>query len=260
MLAYGSAQARAEAGAVMDHLARIVWKPITWLPESPDQYPDGLPRVKPEIDRVSWLPNGDIPRRGSFPPFAFETFGLPVSELLVVAVPLGYNVAIARRHRNLELLLSIPVSGVMNVFDALCTLYASATGQSPVIGMKRIAAIEWRPADDQPRVSRALLNLLRETLGDEVGTKGQSEIREHTLVDLGDEEVDQIQIDLDRATRSIVDVVYVDESWQPDEPPEHYVSLPLQAVPRFAEAILYIYRRTHEHEFEGPDAGLPGGM
>ncbi len=25
------------------HIDRVVWKPINWLPESPDQYPDGLP-------------------------------------------------------------------------------------------------------------------------------------------------------------------------------------------------------------------------
>ena len=35
--------------AYFRRIDRIVWKPINWLPESPDQYPDGLPpSFKPE--------------------------------------------------------------------------------------------------------------------------------------------------------------------------------------------------------------------
>ena len=32
----------------MMHIEKIVWKELDWLPESPDQYPDGLPTPKPE--------------------------------------------------------------------------------------------------------------------------------------------------------------------------------------------------------------------
>ena len=45
---------------------RIVWKPISWYPESPDQYPDGLPpSFKPEMVFVPlagggvWFVEGD---------------------------------------------------------------------------------------------------------------------------------------------------------------------------------------------------------
>ena len=42
------------------YIDRIAWKEIDWWPESPDQYPDGLPpSFKPEF-KFAILPGGDV--------------------------------------------------------------------------------------------------------------------------------------------------------------------------------------------------------
>jgi hypothetical protein len=48
----------------MQHIERVVWKPINWFPESPDQYEGGVPPPKPESlavelsDGCWWLVTG----------------------------------------------------------------------------------------------------------------------------------------------------------------------------------------------------------
>jgi hypothetical protein len=40
-------------------------------------------------------------------------------------------------------------------------------------------------------------------------------------------------------------------------PEKPILSIDAARVPEVVDALLYIHRRTHEHEYEGPDAGLP---
>ncbi|HET9984257.1 MAG TPA: hypothetical protein VFQ38_11745 [Longimicrobiales bacterium] len=48
-------------GGFSTHLERVVWKPITWDPESPEQLSGGVPVPRPE----SWL----VPLRGTLEDF-----------------------------------------------------------------------------------------------------------------------------------------------------------------------------------------------
>ena len=41
----------------MEHIDRIIWKPIDWYPDSPDRYPDGLPPITPEMTVVDLRPD-----------------------------------------------------------------------------------------------------------------------------------------------------------------------------------------------------------
>jgi hypothetical protein len=151
----------------MKHIDRIVWKPINWYPESPDQYPDRLPPAKPETEMVQldegrWL----------------WIDGLQLGGSVDVTLLEGENTHL-HTWPNGQITRS-PRSGTWHFFDP--------ENMSP----QEMA--DWFQADrgfpDGPRVTPVL-------------------------------------------------------------------SIPADRVQDVVNALLYVHRRTHEHEYTGPDAWLP---
>ena len=97
----------------MRHIERFVWKPIDWYPESPDQYPDGLPTPKVE----NWLVDlGKDPGQVGGNNYHLEIEGRLFGPMLRVSLyeemPSGRWVSCGAR-------LGIPADRVQDVVDAL---------------------------------------------------------------------------------------------------------------------------------------------
>jgi hypothetical protein len=150
----------------MRHIERIVWKPINWWPESPEQYPDGLPIAKPEsllveISEGRWL----------------EVRGLALGDTVEVMLIEGQRTELHTWPGG-QVTRGAP-TGVWHEFEP------------ETMSAEEVA--DWMAADrgfpDGPRVSRVL-------------------------------------------------------------------AIPADRVQDVVNALIYVHRRTHEHEYTGPDAGL----
>ena len=229
------------------HISRIVWKPINWWPESPDQYPDGLPPVKPES-----LHLGDVVPGHP----GLNVVGFQMGDMILVrdfgesiTLPLGDLTSDedeepqawrpeagprAREGRNGRLVVALPAVSVPDTVDALVELYWTATGESPASGMPHIERIDRKPLDDRP-------------------ARGGPWV----FVDLPD---DGSSPWLELATQDGAVALRIREYGDglgDDDVTVSQLVVPLSVVPIFADALLYIHRRTREHDYQGPDDGLP---
>jgi hypothetical protein len=220
------------------HIDRIVWKQITWLPESPDQYADGLPSDKEESMVIS------IP-------------GATIVSIIVKAQQFSpelyiYEVApcVAGADRAAPpppISAAIPAELARDVFDALLELHRVGTrGATPV--MRGIEKIVWK-SRKALRMTKNYLSLLCRGTDEEGNREG-------------------IFFSFDRRSDTVAMHFAIAENldpygelcehnaWSDSDLADAVFTIPVNNVPALAYAILHVHRRTREHDYQGPDAGL----
>lgn len=217
------------------HIERIVWKPINWPPESPDEYIDGVPPLKQEmmIAPISGTDSSGIVVSAT--QFAHE---LSIHSIRTSndrdAVGLGIRVG------------TIPADLARDVVDAILELHRVATNGEPP-AMEGIERIDWKqtPASQSTRQMTI--------------TRPETNHRSPRF---------EISVGYDPAFENI------GVRWLGTSSPSRYsdrsepisragprvahgvLDIFVAEAPAVAYAILCIHRRTREHDYEGKDAGL----
>lgn len=220
------------------HIGRIVWKPINWYRESPDQYPGRVPADKEEtmIVPLSLTHGGALAVAAK--QFASEIIIFPIAMLgSPTPDPGPVEPCVA----------TVPAALSRHVADALLELHRMATrGATPV--MQGIERIEWksrRPRRQSPNYMALLLPGIDED-GHRMGIFFSYDRRAAVI---------SVHWGLSENLHSYGEMCE-HNAWCDPDFADGFFHVPVDDAPAVAYAILYIHRRTREHDYEGRDAGL----
>ncbi|MGK2960554.1 MAG: hypothetical protein ACSLFK_00260 [Gemmatimonadaceae bacterium] len=224
----------------LPHIGRIKWSKINWLPESPDQYEDGLPPDKEEVMIVPITGESE----------AIVVMAHQFSPEILIYTATIVNGVIAMTDSMTGFVCAIPADMARRVFDALLEMHRIAT-HGDLARMDGIEEIRFKPRRPV-RPSRNYLALLKpgaDQDGNREGIFFEFERANGTL-SMYSGPAEQ----LDPFGELCAHNAYGDTCAA-----EAILTVPVGDVPAIAYAILKVHRRTREHDYQGPDAGLPDG-
>jgi hypothetical protein len=222
------------------HIDRIIWKPINWLREGPEQYPDGLPIAKPEGVFIEMKTGGT----------SLFVEGYPLSPELFVSLGVIANESSAGNSIPFKPIGRIPTARICAVFDRLMQVYRIASRDSSP-SMRHVDRIVWKSQED-PAPEHSEPNSFVIIMPDTEDSDGTAD-----ALYIAEENENEVAISWTQAFNDWDEGQVTDDNAEELTTAESpRISVPILQVPELADALLYVHRRTHEHDYEGPDAGL----